>query len=82
MSPEAATKTAAENGITLLVYTLSQAAIATSLSIRTLYNLIDAGELRACSVGGRVLIPRQSLEEMLSRRRVSTTKPKRARKSK
>jgi excisionase family DNA binding protein len=81
MSPEAAAKTAAENAITLLVYTLPQAASATSLCERTLRNLITAGELRACFVGNRILIPRQSLEEMLSRRRVSTTKPKRARKA-
>lgn len=81
MSLEVAAKTAAENGVTLLVYSLPQAAMATSLCQRTLRNLIDAGELKACFVGNRILIPRASLEEMLSRRRVSTSRPKRARKA-
>ena len=81
MPPEVAAKTAAENAVTLLVYSLPQAAIATNLCEKTLRNLITAGELRACFVGNRILIPRASLEEMLSRRRVSTSKPKRARKA-
>lgn len=50
-----------------LAYSIKDACAALGLSRSTLYNLIDAGELRALKVAGRRLIPTASIEAMLSR---------------
>jgi excisionase family DNA binding protein len=47
-------------------YSLSEIAGLTGLSISGLYLLIGRGELRSIRVGGRRLVPREALEELLN----------------
>ena len=46
-------------------YRISEAASAYRLSRSTLYKLMAAGSLRSVKIGGRRLIPRDALEDLL-----------------
>ena len=48
-----------------LAYSIREAVIATSLSKTTLYAKIAANELRAVRVGGRTVIPAESLHALI-----------------
>jgi excisionase family DNA binding protein len=50
-------------------YSLSEVAGLTGLSISGLYVLIGRGQLRSIRVGGRRLVPREALEELLTNRK-------------
>lgn len=47
-----------------LAPSLNEAAQSTTLSRRTIYNLIDTGELRTVKIGKRRLVPRDALERL------------------
>jgi excisionase family DNA binding protein len=47
-------------------YSLSEVAGLTGLSISGLYLLINRGKLRSARVGGRRLVPREALAELLN----------------
>ena len=49
-----------------LAYSIREAAEASSLGRTTLYNYIAAGRLRAVRVGGRTIIPAESLHALLA----------------
>jgi len=49
----------------ILTNTVKQAAVRTGLSERTLWDAIAKKKLRATRVGGRVLIPEESLRKFL-----------------
>ena len=49
-----------------LAYSIREAAEASSLGRTTLYNHIAAGRLRAVRVGGRTIIPAESLHALLA----------------
>lgn len=48
-----------------LAYSIREAVAATSLSKTTLYAKISANELRAVRVGGRTVIPAESLHALI-----------------
>ena len=48
-----------------LAYSLERAAALVDLSRRSLYRLIDSGELRTVKVGGRRLVPAQELARLV-----------------
>ncbi len=48
------------------VYTIREACRVSTLSRATLYNHISAGHLRAVRVGGRTLIPAESLHALIA----------------
>jgi len=54
-------------------YSISQAVHATSLGKTTLYKLISDGTLRATRVGGRTVIPAESLLSLIGSRPASTS---------
>ncbi|MGD9714037.1 MAG: helix-turn-helix domain-containing protein [Thermomicrobiales bacterium] len=49
-----------------LAYSIREAVHASSLSRSTIYNHIAAGRLKSKRIGGRVIIPAESLHELLS----------------
>lgn len=49
-----------------LAYSIKEACRATSLSRSTLYTHIAAGRLQARRIGGRVLIPAESLRALIA----------------
>ena len=49
-----------------LAYSIKEACRASSLGRTTLYALIKAGELETTKVGGRTVIPAQSLRSLLA----------------
>ena len=49
-----------------LVYTIREACQVSTLSRATIYNHINAGRLRVVRVGGRTLIPAESLHLLLA----------------
>lgn len=57
MRPESTTK---------LAYSIPEACAATSLGRTSIYAHISAGRLRAVRVGGRTVIPADSLQALLS----------------
>jgi excisionase family DNA binding protein len=48
-----------------LAYSIREGVAATSLSKTTLYAMIAAGKLRAVRVGGRTVIPAESLHALI-----------------
>lgn len=48
-----------------LAYSIREAVTATSLSKTTLYAKISSNELRAVRVGGRTVIPAESLHQLI-----------------
>ena len=48
------------------VYTIKEACLVSTLARATIYNHINAGHLRAVRVGGRTLIPAESLHSLLA----------------
>lgn len=48
-----------------LAYSVREAAAATSISKTTLYTLIGRGKLTTRRVGGRTIIPAESLERLI-----------------
>lgn len=48
-----------------LAYSIKEAAHASSLGKSTIYNYIQAGKLEARKVGGRTIIPAESLRALL-----------------
>ena len=48
-----------------LAYSIREAVTATSLSKTTLYAMIAANELRAVRIGGRTVIPAESLHALI-----------------
>lgn len=58
-------RVANDNGFRLS-YTVKEACEATGLGVTTIYELIKAGRLRKVKIGTRTLIPRSSLEALLS----------------
>lgn len=53
---------------TKLGYSIREACEATSLGRTTLYNHIAAGRLRAIRIGGRTIIPTESLHDLMEGR--------------
>jgi len=51
-----------------LAYSIREACLASSLGRTTIYNHIAAGRLKAVRVGGRTLIPANSLHALLDGR--------------
>lgn len=49
-----------------LVYSVKAAVQATSFSRATLYNMMKDGRLKSIKVGGRRVIPRESIERLLA----------------
>lgn len=49
-----------------LGYSIREAQAATSLGRTTIYNHISAGRLRAVRVGGRTIIPAESLHALIA----------------
>lgn len=49
-----------------LAYSIKEACRATSLSKTTIYAKIAAGRLRAVRIGGRTVIPAESLRELVA----------------
>lgn len=54
------------NNIPKLGYSIKEACKASSLSKSTIYNHIAAGRLRAVRVGGRTIIPADTLTALIS----------------
>jgi len=52
------------NALTRYAYSLDEAAESISLSRRSLYHLIESGELRTVKLGRRRLVPRSELERL------------------
>ncbi len=59
------------NALTRLAYGIGDAALALGLSRSRLYELIAAGEIAACKVGKRTIIPVTELTTFLDRHRVA-----------
>jgi len=49
-----------------LVYTINEACKVSTFARQTIYNHINAGRLRVVRVGGRTLIPVESLHSLLA----------------
>lgn len=47
------------------LYTLSEIAKLLNVSVRTLYNYIDNGRLKATKIGGKWLVTEESLKELI-----------------
>lgn len=58
--------TAEQPQLPRLVYTIREACQVSTLGRATIYNHINANRLRVVRVGGRTLIPADSLHELLS----------------
>lgn len=54
------------NGNDKLAYSFKEACKATSLSKTTLYSYVAAGKLRVVRIGGRTVIPAESLRELVA----------------
>lgn len=54
------------NGDDKLAYSIKEACKATSLSKTTIYAHIAAGKLRVVRIGGRTVIPVESLRELVA----------------
>jgi excisionase family DNA binding protein len=54
-----------------LAYTIGEAALALSLSRSRIYELLACGEITACKIGRRTVIPAPELIAFLDRHRVS-----------
>ena len=60
-------KAPADNRIVKLAYSVNEASVATSFSVRTIWNMIGRGDIESRKIGGRVIIPAQSLEHLINR---------------
>jgi excisionase family DNA binding protein len=49
-----------------LAYSIREACVASSLGRTTIYGLIAAGRLRTIRIGGRTIIPAESLHALLA----------------
>lgn len=58
-----------------LAYSAADAGAVTGLSRQTIYNLINAGELRTVKVGRRRLVPRSALLELMGESDAGTPLP-------
>lgn len=58
-----------------ICFSISEAAIALSIGERTLHRWIRSGEIAVARLGGRVLVPRNSLEAFVAARTDTTGSP-------
>ena len=68
----------AQAALLRLAYRIEDAALALGLSRSRLYELIAAGEITACKLGKRTIIPASELTGLLDRHRVARLSPQRA----
>jgi excisionase family DNA binding protein len=54
-------------------FSLAEVSGLTGLSVSGLYLLINRGQLKSVRVGGRRLIPREALDELLANREAAST---------
>jgi excisionase family DNA binding protein len=64
--------------VSRLAWSVSEAAAALGLSKGATYHAVTGGEIPSVKVGGRILVPRAGLEELLRRRRRGVRPSRRA----
>ena len=60
-------KTPADNRIVKLAYSVNEASEATSFSVRTIWTMIGRGDIESRKIGGRVIIPAESLQQLIDK---------------